>query len=67
MIAWIGTGASISGSFLVAMSVFFPGYVLFAVGSLSWLLVAYKRRDRALAVLNSTFFAANCIGLYNFF
>jgi hypothetical protein len=33
----------------------------------SWLWVAYQKRDKALGVLNGTFFVANVIGLINFF
>lgn len=68
IISWFGTGASIIGSFAVAMAYFKVGYILFTLGSLSWLYVAAKRQDKSLAVLNGTFFVANIIGLYrNFF
>jgi hypothetical protein len=67
ILAWIGTLTSIAGSFLVAMTYFQAGYVLFSAGSLSWLIVALVRRDRALGVLNLAFFTANMIGIYNFF
>jgi hypothetical protein len=66
MIAWIGTVSSILGSFLVAMGIFSAGYVSFLVGSASWLWIAWKRRDRALGVLNATFLLANLIGVWNF-
>jgi nicotinamide riboside transporter PnuC len=66
MISWIGTLSSILGSFLVAFGVASVGYVAFLVGSFSWLVVAYKRRDRALALLNLTFFAANIIGIVRY-
>jgi uncharacterized membrane protein len=66
-VSWFGTLTSILGSFAVATKWFQIGYVLFTFGSLSWLVVAWVRRDRALGVLNATFFVANCIGLVNFF
>ena len=66
-VSWFGTLTSILGSFAVATKWFQIGYVLFTFGSLSWLVVASVRRDRALGVLNATFFVANCIGLVNFF
>ena len=66
-VSWFGTLTSILGSFAVATKMFQIGYVLFTFGSLSWLVVAWVRRDRALGVLNATFFVANCIGLFNFF
>jgi hypothetical protein len=66
-VSWFGTLTSIFGSFAVATKMFQIGYVLFTFGSLSWLWVAYKKRDKALGVLNGTFFIANVIGLINFF
>ncbi len=66
-VSWFGTIASIVGSFAVANKWFQFGYVLFTFGSLAWLWVAVVRRDRSLGTLNGTFFAANCLGLYNFF
>lgn len=66
-ISWFGTITSILGSFAVASKVFQIGYVLFTLGSLSWLAVAITRRDKSLGVLNGTFFVANVIGLVNFF
>lgn len=66
-VSWFGTLTSIFGSFLVATKHFQIGYILFTFGSLSWLLVAYWKRDKALGVLNATFFTANVVGLANFF
>jgi len=66
-VSWFGTVASILGSFAVATKMFQIGYVLFTFGSLAWLFVAWTRKDRALGVLNGTFFVANVIGLVNFF
>ena len=63
-LSWIGTGASIAGSFIVAWQIFLLGYMLFLVGSVSWLMVAVSRRDKSLAILNGTFMVANCIGLW---
>jgi hypothetical protein len=67
LVSWFGTITSVIGSFLVANSIFQIGYVLFTFGSLSWLIVAWVKRDKALGVLNATFFAANVMGLVNFF
>ena len=66
-VSWLGTVTSIIGSFAVANQWFQIGYILFTIGSLSWLFVAFVRRDRSLGVLNGTFFAANLLGLYNNF
>lgn len=66
-ISWIGTLSSIIGAFIVASKLFLLGYCFFIVGSLSWLLVGYYRKDKSLIVLNGTFFLANILGLYNAF
>ena len=66
-VSWFGTFVSILGSFAVASKMFQIGYVLFTFGSLSWLIVAFVKRDKALGVLNGTFFAANLLGIYNNF
>jgi hypothetical protein len=64
-ISWVGTIASIIGSFVVAMQIFLIGYCFFAVGSISWLIVGISRRDVSLVTLNGVFFLANIVGLYN--
>lgn len=66
-VSWLGTLTSIIGSFAVANKMFQIGYILFTIGSLSWLLVAFVRKDKSLGVLNATFFAANLLGIYNNF
>jgi hypothetical protein len=66
-ISWIGTFSSIIGAFIVASQLFFLGYCFFIIGSLSWLLVGYYRKDKSLITLNGTFFLANILGLYNAF
>lgn len=62
-LAWLGTTFSICGSFLVATGTMDYGYICFLLGSLAWLIVAIVRKDRALLVLNGTFFLANIIGI----
>jgi hypothetical protein len=66
-LAWIGTAASIAGSYVVAMQIFLLGYCFFTVGSVAWLLVGLHRKDKALCVLNGAFAGANILGLYNVF
>ena len=66
MLSWIGTLASIIGSFLVAAKLAIIGYAFFIVGSLAWLIVAIKTKNKPLGVLNGTFFCANIIGLVNY-
>ena len=67
LISWIGTIASILGSFLVAFGILGVGYVCFLVGSISWLYVSWRRRDLSLGSLNGVFLAANFVGLYRVF
>lgn len=64
-ISWLGTLSSIIGAFLVASQIVFVGYVAFIIGSLSWLIVGFVRRDNSLTVLNGVFFLANIWGIYN--
>lgn len=64
-IAWIGTAASILGSYIVAMQIFLLGYCFFIIGSVSWLCVGIVRKDKALTVLNGAFLFANILGVYN--
>lgn len=66
-VSWFGTITSVIGSFLVANKMFQLGYILFTFGSMSWLIVAWVKRDKALGVLNATFLVANIMGLINFF
>ena len=67
VISWIGTIASVLGSFLVAFGILGIGYGAFLVGSVSWLYVSWHRRDLSLASLNGVFLAANLVGLYRVF
>lgn len=64
MLKWTGTVASVVGSFTLAMQFALAGYCLFLIGSVSWLIVGIKNRDRALITLNLFFFAANILGFY---
>ncbi len=66
-ISWIGTFSRIIGAFIVASQLFFLGYCFFIIGSLSWLIVGFSRKDKSLITLNGTFFLANILGLYNAF
>lgn len=64
-VSWFGTFTSILGAFVVAVQYFKLGYIAFILGSLSWIYIAWKKDDKPLLVLNTTFFVANIIGLYN--
>lgn len=67
LISWIGTIASILGSFIIAFGIMGIGYIAFIIGSVSWLYVGIKGKDNPLIILNGTFFLANIIGLYRAF
>ena len=62
-LSWFGTVASILGAFLMAFGIVLIGYIFFTLGSISWLIVGFKRKDNSLITLNGTFFLANIIGL----
>ena len=62
-LSWFGTVASILGAFLMAFGIVLAGYIFFTLGSISWLIVGYIRKDNSLITLNGTFFLANIIGL----
>lgn len=64
LLSWLGTISSIIGAFVVALHIFFFGYVCFLIGSISWLIVGISRKDNSLITLNGVFFIANLIGLY---
>jgi hypothetical protein len=66
-LSWIGTAASIVGSFVIAFGFMQFGYLAFLLGSTSWLIVGILNNDKPLMVLNGTFFVANIIGLYRAF
>ena len=66
-ISWVGTLASIIGSFIIAFGFMQIGYIAFLIGSTSWLIVGILKTDKPLMVLNGTFFVANIIGLYRAF
>ena len=65
MISWFGTMVSIIGAFCVASQIILIGYILFSLGSISWLYIGIIKKDSALYILNGTFFMANMLGLYN--
>lgn len=66
-LSWLGTAASIFGSFIVAFGMMQIGYVAFLLGSASWLIVGFARSDKPLIVLNLAFLSANIIGIVRAF
>ncbi len=66
-LTWIGTISSIIGAYLVAMGIFFTGYVCFAIGATCWLIFAKRTSNSALFFLEAVFLSSNILGLYNFY
>jgi hypothetical protein len=65
LIKWVGTVASVAGSFLVSAHFFTLGYCFFLLGAVSWLYVGWHSKDKAMLTLNGFFLSANVLGLYN--
>lgn len=64
-LSWLGTGASILGSFAVAAHFFLAGYIAFLAGAVALLTVFVKDKNWSMIVLQCFFMVANIIGLYN--
>lgn len=64
---WLGTIASVIGSFVVALGMLKIGYSLFILGSVCWLIAGIATKNVALYVLNGFFLLANLIGIYRAF
>lgn len=64
-LSWLGTGASILGSFAVAGHLFVAGYIAFLAGCVALLTVFVKDKNWSMIVLQCFFMVANVIGLYN--
>lgn len=68
MLKWIGTIAGIVGAILVAANsgYQFVGYLAFFAGSIAWLIVSLRCKDRAGMVQWAFFSAVNLWGLLNY-
>lgn len=62
----LGTICGIIGAFLVAMKFGQFGYPFFFISSFCLMVSAIKQRQRNFIALQSVFFAANVIGLFNY-
>lgn len=65
LFSWIGTINSIVGAFLVANSIFLIGYIIFATGTILWLIVAKMQHNLAMFFLEIVFLVANINGIVN--
>lgn len=66
-LTWIGTITQIIGAYLVASTIFFTGYIFFAIGACCWLIYAKRTDNYALMFLECVFLSTNILGLYNFY
>ncbi len=62
----LGTSCGIIGAFLVAMKFGQYGYPFFFVSSFCLMITAISLRQRNFIALQSVFFIANVIGLFNY-
>jgi nicotinamide riboside transporter PnuC len=62
----IGTVCGIIGAFLVAMKMGEYGYPFFFVSSFCLMVSAIKLKQHNFIALQSVFFVANVIGLFNY-
>ena len=62
----LGTLAGIVGAFLVAVKLGNLGYPFFFVSSLCLMISAIAQKQKNFIALQSTFFVANVIGLFNY-
>ena len=63
---WIGTGAGVSGAFMIALNLglVIYGFGLFLISSLLWSLVGWLQREMSLLVLQGAFTIINIVGIY---
>ena len=65
IISWIGTITGLFGALLVALGIFFIGYLLFIISSLCWISFGSSIKNNALCTLNIGFLLINIIGYIN--
>lgn len=63
-LGWIGCIGGILGAFAVANE-YRAGYIPFLIGAVAYCVVAYRRGDSPLLLLNIVFAVANLNGLFN--
>lgn len=64
-ISWIGTITGLFGAFLVALGIFYPGYLFFILSSVCWIVIRRIIQNNALCTLNTGFLLINLIGFIN--
>lgn len=65
VLQWIGTISGLLGALLVAIGIFFIGYLLFIISSVSWVFAGIKLNNSPITTLNTGFLLINLIGFIN--
>lgn len=65
VLQWIGTISGLLGALLVAIGIFFIGYLLFIISSVSWIIAGLNLSNKPIIVLNFGFLLINFIGFTN--
>lgn len=65
ILQWIGTLSGLLGALLVAIGIFFIGYLLFIISSVSWIIAGLNLSNKPIIVLNFGFLLINFIGFTN--
>lgn len=65
ILQWIGTLSGLLGALLVAIGIFFIGYLLFIISSISWIIAGLNLSNKPIIVLNFGFLLINFIGFTN--
>lgn len=65
ILQWIGTISGLLGALLVAIGIFFIGYLLFIISSVSWIIAGLNLSNKPIIVLNFGFLLINFIGFTN--
>jgi hypothetical protein len=63
---WAGSSAGIVGAFIVAANIGLSGwgFVVFLLGSLSWVIAGFKMEEPSIWLLNMAFTTANLLGIW---
>lgn len=65
ILQWIGTLSGLLGALLVAIGIFFIGYLLFIISSVAWIIAGLNLSNKPIIVLNFGFLLINFIGFTN--
>jgi hypothetical protein len=68
ILSLLGSTFGIVGALLIALNInmIAQGYMVFAMSSLFWVILAYRTSQRQLLTMNVVFIVINVIGLINY-